>query len=128
MESKYKVLFYKTKTNKCYVEDFLDSLDNLELAKVLSWLSLLEEKGALLPRPYADLLEDGIHELRIKISGQQERMLYFFCYQNIIVLTHHFTKNTDKVPKSEIKKAKNFRSDFLGRFTKEKIMEDYKDD
>jgi phage-related protein len=128
MKSKYKVLFYKTKTNKCYVEEFLDSLDKLELAKVLSWISLLEEKRALLPRPYADLLEDGIHELRIKVSGQQERVLYFFCYQNIIVLTHNFTKNTDKVPKSEIKKAKTFKSDFLGRFTKEKIMEDYKDD
>ncbi len=30
---------------------------------------LLEEKGPPLPRPYADLLTDGIHELRVKLSG-----------------------------------------------------------
>jgi hypothetical protein len=43
-------------------------------AKILSWLSMLEEKGPILPRPYADLLRDGIHEIRIKLSGNQDNM------------------------------------------------------
>ncbi|MEK7434544.1 MAG: type II toxin-antitoxin system RelE/ParE family toxin [Cyanobacteriota bacterium] len=100
-------------------------MDILEKVKVFSWIELLEEKGALLPRPYADLLEDGIHELRIKISGSQERILYFFCYQNFIILTHNFTKNTNKVPINEIKKAKKLREDFLNRYKNKKLLEDY---
>ena len=64
-----------------------------------------------MPRPYADILEEGIHELRIKLTGTQTRILYFFCYQNIIVLTNVFEKHTDKVPKAEIKLAKESRVD-----------------
>jgi hypothetical protein len=37
--------------------------------------------GPTLPRPYADLLKDGIHELRIRLSGDHIRMLYFFCFR-----------------------------------------------
>lgn len=125
MGRKYKVIYYKAATKESYVKDFIDSLDILEKAKVMSWIQLLEEKGALLPRPYADLLEDGIHELRIKVSGSQERILYFFCYQDFIILTHNFTKNTNKVPKFEISKAKKLRDDFLSRYTEKKLLEDY---
>ena len=74
---------------------------------------VLEEQGAQLPRPYADILSDGIHELRVKLSGDQVRILYFFCYQEYIVLTNWFTKNTDKIPIREIEKAKKIRNDFL---------------
>lgn len=124
MNRNYKIFYYETEQKECYVKNFIDSLDNLEKAKVFSWIELLEEKGALLPRPYADLLEDGIHELRIKISGYQERILYFFCYQDFIILTHHFTKSTNKVPKSEIKRAKNLRKDFLNRYDEKKLLEE----
>jgi len=87
-------------------------------AKILSIIALLEKKGPSLSRPYADLLEDGIHELRIKLSGKQVRILYFFCYQNFIILTHPFTKTTDKIPPSEINKTKILRTDFLKRYNK----------
>lgn len=97
--------------------EFIDSLSKRNQAKVFSFLSLLEEKGPILPRPYADLLDNGIHELRVKLSGNQVRILYFFCYQEYIVLTHPFTKTTDKVPATEIKKAETLRIDFLKRFT-----------
>jgi phage-related protein len=82
---------------------------------------LLEKQGPHLPRPYADLLESGIHELRVKLSGAQARVLYFFCYQEYVVLTHCFIKNTSSVPAAEIKKAKKFRDDFLERYTEKKI-------
>ena len=74
-----------------------------------------------MPRPYADILEDGIHELRIKLTGTQVRILYFFCYQNIIVLSNVFDKHTDKVPKTEIVMAKDNRMDFLSRFKENDI-------
>ena len=108
--------------------EFVDSSSLRNQAKILSLISFLEEKGPNLPRPYADLLEDGIHELRVKLSGDQIRVLYFFCYKNFIVLTHAFTKNTDKIPKSEIKKAQKVREDFLQRFSKNQLMEAQNED
>ncbi len=78
----------------------------------------LEERGPNVPRPYADILTDGIHELRVKLSGDQYRMLYFFCYRNFIVMTHAFHKKSTRVQKKEIKKAINYRTDFLERYKK----------
>jgi len=123
MDNKWIVVYYESAEGKCPVMEFIDSHTQRNQAKVLSLISFLEEKGPTLPRPFADLLEDGIHELRIKLSGDQIRILYFFCYKNVIVLTHAFPKTTDKVPKSEINKARKYREDFLQRFTRAQLKE-----
>lgn len=128
MKSEWIVIYYETEDGKCPVMDFIDSRNKRNQAKVLGLVSFLEEMGPILPRPYADLLEDGIHELRVKLSGDQVRILYFFCYKNYIVLTHSFTKTTDKVPKSEIKKAKKIREDFLKRFNEDQLKEAQNED
>jgi len=112
----WHVIYYERKDGASPVYEFIESLSAREKAKVLNWIELLEKQGPQLPRPYADLLEDGIHELRIKITGEQIRVLYFFCYRDFIVLTHSFIKSTDKVPPAEIIKAKQCRSDFLSRY------------
>ncbi|WP_460057642.1 type II toxin-antitoxin system RelE/ParE family toxin [Spirochaeta dissipatitropha] len=66
----------------------MDSQKLKNRAKIMSWISILEENGPILPRPYADLLRNEIHELRVKLSGSQVRILYFFCFEDFIVLTH----------------------------------------
>ena len=104
------------------VKEYLDKLSLRERAKTMAFIGLLEDKGPNLPRPYADLLEDGIHELRIKLTGTQVRILYFFTYKNIVVLTNVFDKHSIKVPNAQIKLAKESRTVFLNRFT-EKDME-----
>jgi len=121
MNSKWHVVFYIKQDGTKPVEEYIRKLSINERAKTSTLIEELEEKGPDLHRPYADLLEDGIHELRIKLTGDQVRILYFFCYKNIIILTNAFEKNTDKVPKSEIKKAKKNRDDFLARYTEKEI-------
>lgn len=54
-----------------------------------------------LRRPEADLLRDGIYELRGRVNY---RILYFFHGQNVAVLAHALTKE-DKVSKSDIDRA-----------------------
>ena len=115
----WEVIYYETDDGKCPIMEFIDSRKKRNQAKVLSYVSLLQDKGPNLTRPYADLLEEGIHELRVKLSGEQTRILYFFCFRNLIVLTHAFIKSTNKVPKAEITKAKKYRDDFLKRFSTE---------
>jgi len=121
MSKKWYVTYYIEADGTKPVEEYIRELSVNERAKTLAFVDKLEEKGPDLYRPYADLLQDGIHELRIKLTGTQVRILYFFCYKDIIILTNIFDKHTDKVPKSEIKLAKKNRDDFLMRFTEQDI-------
>jgi len=121
MNSKWKLLYYVKQNGTKPVEEYIDKLSSSEQAKTFAFIDHLKENGPNLTRPYADLLEDGIHELRIKLTGEQVRILYFFCYKDIIILTNAFEKHSDKVPKSEIKTAKKNRDDFLDRYTEREI-------
>ena len=121
MNKKWHLLYYVKQDGTKPVEEYIDKLSLEEQVKTLAFIDHLKEKGPDLHRPYADLLEDGIHELRIKLAGDQVRILYFFCYRDIIILTNSFEKHTDKVPKSEIKLAKINREDFLSRYTEHEI-------
>jgi len=113
MKNKWTVLYYE---NSCPVQEFIDSRSIANQAKLLSMISYLELHGPDVPRPCADILQDGIHELRTKLSGEQIRTLYFFCYKEYIVLTHSFIKRTEVVPVKEIKRAQSSREDFLKRY------------
>jgi hypothetical protein len=125
MSKDWKLLYYEDDKGDSEVFQFIESQKTKNKAKILGWLSMLEEKGPILPRPYADLLRDGIHEIRIKLSGNQVRILYFFCFKDFIVLSNCFTKNTSKVPNKEIEKAISIKTDFLSRYTKKSLMEEY---
>lgn len=78
-------------------------------------VDILEQYGNQLREPYSKSLEDGIFELRAKVGTDISRVLYFFYYEGRIILTHGFVKKTQKTPPSEIKKAKQYRKDFLER-------------
>jgi len=114
--NKWNILYYSEDEKLSDIEKFIDSKDERNQAKIFAWLEKLAELGPNLPRPYADILVDGIHELRIKLSGSQVRILYFFCYKDYIILTNQFVKNSDKVPKSEINKSKERRDKFLKKY------------
>jgi hypothetical protein len=113
--SKWHLIYCDQDIQFCPVTDFIESSHPKHQIKIMRFLSLLEEMGPNLHRPYADVLKNGIHELRIKLSGDQTRLLYFFCYQKFIVLYYAFVKNTDRVPKAFIHKVSSYRNDFLSR-------------
>jgi hypothetical protein len=121
----WKIIYYEDSRGTSPIYEFIKSQKVTDQAKIASWLSLLEEKGPLLPRPYADLLRNGIHELRIKLSGNQVRFLYFFCFQDFIVLTNSFTKTTSRVPEKQIRMAEKCQDDFLARYTEKRLQEEY---
>jgi len=116
MNKKWKVIYYKTKDGESIVEEFINSRDVKNRLKLSSTIDYLEEVGINLHRSLGDYLKDGIHELRVKLSGDETRTLYFFCFETYIVLTHTFIKRTDKVPEKEINKAKEYRKDFFSRY------------
>ena len=115
MNQTWRVVYYESKDCRCAIREFIEARSKRDQAKLLSWIALLADYGPHLPRPHADLLEDGIHELRVSLSGDKVRCLYFFCFRNLIVITHAFIKTTGRVPRNEIRKAQRIRNDFLNR-------------
>lgn len=73
-------------------------------AKCLQRILLLAQLGNELRRPIADLLRDGIYELRVKVGTVNYRMLYFCFGPNLACLSHGFTKE-DRVPEADIELA-----------------------
>ena len=123
MRNRWHIVYCDEQMEPCPVTDFIDACAPKHQVKILRFLSLLEQMGPTLPRPYSDLLKDGIHELRIKLSGDQIRMLYFFCFRKYIVFYVAFVKNTDRVPEKFIYRVKRYRDTFLERISAHQLEE-----
>ncbi len=111
----YHVEFYTTPQGESITDDWLDELQEGHRAKIFRWLHYLAQHGPHLPRPYADLVEGKIRELRIGIAHHEYRLLYFF-HGKTIVVTHGFLKKTSRVPTAEIERAKRTMADWLKRY------------
>lgn len=73
-------------------------------AKCVVRIRRLGELGHELRRPEADLLRDGIYELRASLGTVNYRILYFFHGRHVAVLAHAITKENE-IPVVEIKRA-----------------------
>lgn len=111
----FEVVFYEKEDGSSPVEEFLQGLDAPMEAKILRTIELLENNGHNLREPYSKAIGDGIFELRVKVSSDITRVLFFFAKGRQIVLTNGFVKKTDKTPKSEIDRAQKFRAEYLSR-------------
>jgi len=79
-------------------------------AKCYERIELLGEQGHELRRPAADLLRDGVYELRIAFSGVQYRLLYFFSGGRAVLATG--VPKEDRVPSNEIDRALRFLKEY----------------
>jgi phage-related protein len=75
--------------------------DHRAYTKCLAAVSRLRNLGHELRRPNADLLRDGIYELRIRVGHVNYRLLYFFHGRNVAILAHGLTKERE-VPEREL--------------------------
>ena len=115
MKKRFSIEFYERKNGSIPAEDFLNSLNSKMRVKITGLLVILQEYGNELREPYSKHLEDGIFELRGKVGSDISRVLYFFYYGGKIIITNGFIKKTQQTPASEIKKAKEYRKDYLER-------------
>jgi phage-related protein len=86
------VIFYREDDDSVPILDWLDAIPAKAQAKCLARLKRLEDLGHELRRPEADLLRDGIYELRVGLQGIHYRMLYFFHGKAVAVVAHGLTK------------------------------------
>lgn len=111
----YQIIFYTTEQGDSPIDEFLNGLDKKARAKVAAYLSLLEEQGPNLKRPYADHVRGKIRELRIRYTSTQYRVLYFFHVGNLIVLVHAFAKKTQQLRENDIALAERRMGDWITR-------------
>ena len=99
-----EVLLYQEQDGTIPVLNWLQELQRRNqqaFEKCLFLLDLLEEFGHEMRRPRADLLRDGVYELRTEVRKVQYRLLYGFVGKDIAVVAHALTKR-GKVPDRDI--------------------------
>ena len=108
--------FYRTISGKCPVEEFLDTLSDKQVEKVL-WVLRIIRDVDFVPKEYLKKLvnTDDIWEIRVKSGSNIFRILGFFHKNKIIILTNGFMKKTQKTPSKEIKLAQERKKDYLER-------------
>ena len=111
-----KIIFYHKANGKCPVEDFLDSLNDKQVQKVL-WVLRLIRELEFIPKEYFKKLvnTNDIWEVRVKSGNNIFRILGFFDSHQFIVLTNGFAKKSRKTPRKEIILAEQRKKDYLER-------------
>lgn len=120
-----QVVFYQESDGSSPVVDWLKELRRMDMnayAKCTAVIERLEESGHELRRPTADLLRDGIHELRARRGHVNFRILYFFHGREVAVLAHSITKK-DVVPAADIDRAIRRKAAFCANPSKHTYRE-----
>lgn len=114
METKYKIIFYKSSSGREIITDFIDSFSNKIIYKIKSDIKLLEEYGlALLATSKVKKIIGtvNLYELRIK-SSIQIRLFFTYISPSIFLIINCFVKKTNKTPYKEIETAVNRLKEF----------------
>lgn len=100
-------------------DEFLEWLTNLNIedrAKMLQIITDTEEHGLLVAQRMKWVkkieTEKNLYELRSKVSSNIQRALYFHVEGPRYIITHGFTKKTQKTPLKEIKHAISLRKEW----------------
>ena len=112
-----KLLFFLDADGTAPVWEWLKDLRTRNpkaFAKCVVRVRRLVELGHELRRPEADLLQDGIYELRARLGTVNYRLLYFFHGRNVALLAHAITKENE-IPVVEIKRAVERKIKFAAR-------------
>lgn len=111
----FEIIFYSKQDGTEPAKDFILSLDKKMRAKMLRTIEMLQINGYDLREPYSKFLGDGLFELRAKVGTDISRVIYFFVIGKKVIFTNGFIKKTQATPKTEIERAKRFKSDYLNR-------------
>lgn len=84
------------------------------LSRYLRLTDLMLEFGPNLGMPHTKHIESGLIELRLKSKEGIARVFYCSIIGKRIVMIHLFIKKSNKIPKKEIKTAKNRMRKVLG--------------
>ncbi len=112
---KRTVEFYAATSGAVPIEDFLDSLSDKVVQKIIAVIELAETERIVATRFLKKLSGTELYEFRIRWESNIYRLLCFFDRDSKVVITHGFVKKARKTPQREIQRAERFRRDYLAR-------------
>lgn len=98
-------------------QEFLDRLPNKDAAKLITIIQNIEMYGLFIAerQKWTKKVDNNLYEIRSKRASNIQRAIYFQLQGNEYVITHGFTKKTQKTPVGEISLAKTRRAKYLSR-------------
>ena len=111
---KPKFISYRRPNGHNEFEEFYNSLPTKDRNKLKATIDMIMEAGiqAAIQLEWVKKLDYEIYEIRSKISSNIQRALYFHESNNLYIITHGFTKKTNKTPIREIQRAKLIKSEY----------------
>lgn len=105
MQSSYTLYYYISPSGDNPISDFLNSLSEIQQAKVLRIFQYLKEYGLSSILPHTKKLT-GTPMWEIRILGKDNiRMFYVIPMQRVVLIVHGFIKKSQKTPVKEIRIA-----------------------
>ncbi len=102
--------FYATSTGSMPVREWLLSLIKEDRLEVGSDIANIEYNWPVGP-PWCKPLEEGIFEVRSRISSGRTTRVLFFARDDEMFLPHGFIKKSQKTPRQELEMAKKRKKD-----------------
>lgn len=98
-------------------DEFLKTLDEKQADKIVERIIQIENHGlqTAIKMKWVKKIDKNLYEIRVKFSSNIQRVFYFQKENNQYVITHGFTKKTQKTPPKEITRAKRLRDQYLRR-------------
>ena len=122
MDGMFRILMYRNRRGDRPVEEYILSQEPRYRRKIYASLELLSQEGPNLRRPYADVVEGPIRELRIGWGRVEHRILYYFALRETIVLLHAFTKKTQEVPRRDMDMARERMKELIWRMASGEVL------
>ncbi len=111
-----EIRFYRSRSGRSPVEEFLDSLTGKQAQKVIWVLRIVEELDRVPEQYFKRLAGTGdLWEVRAQHGGDTFRLLGFLDGPRMVVLVSGFAKKSEKIPRREIALAEDRRKDYLSR-------------
>ena len=114
MDKKTEFDWLRRQDDTSEFEEFLESLPVKDAAKLLAVIQSIETNGiqvAILMK-WVKKLEEDLYELRSKQGSDIQRVIYFHKVETKYLITHGFTKKTQKTPQREIEHAREMRRQY----------------
>lgn len=110
------ILFYRTESGKCPVEEFINELDGKQARKV-AWVMSLVEELDIVPAQYFRKMPgtNDLWEIRVQQGGNIFRFFGFLHGQRLVVLTHALEKKSQKTPQQDLEVAAARKQEYIKR-------------
>lgn len=111
----WETLEYQTEDDQCPLLEWLQSLSPKKSAKILEDIKRFERYGPRHKPGFSEKLTDTISYIRTKQGSDIFRTFWFQWYDRTAVLTHGYQKKQNKADNREIRRAEDYRHDWLRR-------------